>query len=104
MDELQARFYVTKSDVVDNGKQYGYVWGLVDQCWPELAAAAKDRTKPEARADVALALLQAAVYLKTTDIDRMVGWGRERVEATLESLEKRGGVGHLVGEGIYYAE
>lgn len=104
MDELQARFYITKADVLDNGKQYGYIWGLVDESWPELAAAAKSRAKPEARADVALELLRAAVYLKAADFGRMVGWGKERIAAALSTLEMRGVVGRLADEDVYYAK
>lgn len=98
LDELQARFYITKAGVTDNG---GYVWGLVDDCWPELASAVKGQSKPEARADVVLALLHAAVYLRPADIDRMTGWGSVRIEQALARLERQGLVSRLADEPVY---
>ncbi|MGE5560541.1 MAG: DNA glycosylase AlkZ-like family protein [Chloroflexota bacterium] len=87
LDELQARFYVTKAGVTPGG---GYLWGLVDEGWPELPASARGWTKPEARADVVVALLHAAVFLRPADIERMTGWGKQRVDQVLDALSRRG--------------
>lgn len=102
MDDLQARFYITKADVVDNGKQYGYIWGLVDVAWPELAAQAKEWSKADARGAMALALLQAAVYLKPAELDRMTGWGRDLAERVLTSLVARGAADRTSADSVYF--
>lgn len=98
LDELQSRFYITKVSVVNEGRRYGYVWGLVDEAWPEVIPVAMSMSKADARSEVVHSLVHASVFASGEEVVRMTGWPEARVHDALQRLQETGRVSRVAGD------
>lgn len=86
LDDLREKFYLNHVGVLEEGRSYGFIWGLVDRQWPEAVERAMSMSKAVARGQVLTALLRAAVLASPKDLLRMTGWSQAYFNSTLQPL------------------
>jgi hypothetical protein len=89
--ELQAGLKIVKVGISDaSAWGYCYVYGLVLQEYPELAAQARAITPAEAEDALCLKYLEAAVCVTPGEVARLFGWEPWRMERLIERLSGAG--------------
>ncbi len=93
LSQLQAGLKVLPVGIAEAGAwRYAFIYDIVSRWYPDLPARARDISRSDARATLALRHIQNVVAASPRDLERLFGWSRPEVASTLRRLADAGAI------------
>ncbi len=101
LNELQGGLKVLPTGIAEAGAwRYAFIYDIVSRWYPDLSAQAREISRGDARAAIARRHLGNVIVATPREIERLFGWRKAEVAATLDRLAGEGAIrlgAHMAG-------